>query len=106
MALERRMISGKVSCLMATYGRHGFVQEAMAMFLKQDYEHKELVILNNHPSPMLMNAIRPNIRIVNEPRYPTLGACRNRLLELADGEFMRIWDDDDLYAPWTLSQGI
>jgi len=46
------------------------------------------------------------LRIYNEPKYATLGDCRNRLLELARGEYVRTWDDDDLYLPWAISQGV
>jgi hypothetical protein len=72
--------------------------------LEQDYPNKKLIILNNHPVPL--SGDFPNVVIHNEPIYPTLGDCRNRLIELADGEFIRTWDDDDLYMSWTLSQGV
>lgn len=92
-----------ISCLMATHGRHARVREALGCFLAQDDPACELVILNNHPVPLICD--QPRVRVHNEPGYPTLGHCRNRLLELARGEFVRTWDDDDLYLPWTLSQG-
>lgn len=94
----------KISCLTSTYGRLSKLNEAVSCFLNQDYENKQLIILNNHPIPL--NCDFPNVIIYNEPIYPTLGDCRNRLIDLADGEFIRTWDDDDLYFPWTLSQGI
>jgi len=93
-----------ISCCTATYGRLSKLNEAITCFLKQDYENKELIILNNHPFPLKCNF--PNIKIYNEPIYPTLGDCRNRLIELVNGDFIRTWDDDDLYMPHTLSQGI
>src|SRR5687768_14508500 len=89
---------------MATHGRYEKVCETLACFLDQDYPHRELVILNNHPVPLEYD--HPLVRIYNEPKYPSLGHCRDRLLELARGEFVRTWDDDDLYLPWTLSQGV
>ncbi len=100
------MIPGKVSCLQATYGRHGLVQQTLACFMNQDlpYFQRELVILNNHP--VALSCSQENVRIINEPVHKTLGHCRNRLLDFADGEFFRIWDDDDVYLPWTLSQGV
>lgn len=96
--------AGKVSCLMATHGRWSKVCEALACFLSQDYPFKELVILNNHPQPLRFD--HPEVRILNEPRYPNLGACRNRLIDFVNGEFVRTWDDDDLYLPWAISQGV
>jgi hypothetical protein len=74
------------------------------MFLAQDYPDRELIILNNHPVPLAFD--HPLVRIINEPGHPTLGDCRNRLLDFADGELVRTWDDDDLYLPWCISQGV
>lgn len=93
-----------VCCLTSTYGRLTQLNEVVTCFLDQDYENKKLLILNNHPIPLICDL--PHITVYNEPIYPTLGDCRNRLIELADGEFIRTWDDDDLYIPWTLSQGV
>ena len=98
-----------VSCLTATYGRFSHLRVALACFMSQDYPNRELIILNNHPVPFHCDEGR--VFVINcgtfvEPHYPTLGDCRNRLLELARGEFVRTWDDDDLYLPWTLSQGV
>jgi len=97
-------MSGKISCLMATYGRYSRVCEALACFLAQDYEDRELVILNNHHVPLYFD--HPLVKIINEPGHETLGHCRQRLLDFADGEFLRTWDDDDLYTPWAISQGV
>lgn len=94
----------KVSCLMATHGRVDQVAEAVACFVAQDYPHRELLILNNHPTPLVIE--HPRVHVINEPGHPTLGHCRNRLLELADGDYVRTWDDDDLYLPWSISQGV
>lgn len=98
------MIPGKVSCLQATHGRHALVERSLACFLMQDHPDRELVVLNNHSTPLVFD--HPLVKIVNEPGHATLGDCRNRLLDFADGEYMRVWDDDDLYLPWTLSQGV
>lgn len=104
LVLPRLTNTPKVSCLMATHGRYKRVCQALTMFLMQDYENAELIILNNHPVPLRFD--HPRVRIYNEPKYTTLGDCRNRLLELATGELVRTWDDDDWYLPWTLSQGV
>lgn len=95
-----------VSCLMATHGRYREVCRAVVDFLQQDYPAKELLILNNHPKPLWVPEGVEGVRIINEPIHATLGDCRKRLLELAQGEYVRTWDDDDCYLPWTLSQGV
>lgn len=94
----------KIVCLTSTFGRISKLSEAVSCFLDQDYHNKELIILNNHPSKIYCNF--PNVKIYNEPVYETLGDCRNRLIELSNGDFVRTWDDDDYFLPWTLSQGM
>lgn len=89
---------------MATHGRYARLCEALTCFLWQTYHDRELVILNNHPVPLHFD--HPLVRIYNEPKYPTLGHCRQRLLELAGGNLIRTWDDDDLYLPWAVLQGV
>jgi glycosyltransferase involved in cell wall biosynthesis len=93
-----------VSCLTATRGRYSFLVEAVSCFVKQDWPERELIILNNHPVPIVCNL--PRVTVLNEPYYETLGDCRNRLLGVARGEFVRTWDDDDLYLPFAISQGV
>lgn len=93
-----------VSCLCATHGRFKVLQEAVSCFCAQDYQEKELIILNNHEVPIVCDL--PGVRVINDEKYDTLGDCRNRLLELAGGYYIRTWDDDDLYLPWAISQGV
>jgi glycosyltransferase involved in cell wall biosynthesis len=96
-----------VSCLTATYGRFSVLREALACFAWQTYPNKELIILNNHPEPLtLWSGVALEIRVINKPGFPNLGACRNFLLKEAKGEFIRTWDDDDLYFPWAIQQGV
>jgi len=98
------MTKKKVSCLTATYGRYAVLCEAVSCFAEQDYPEKELIILNNHEVPLVCDL--PNVTVINEPGHKTLGDCRNRLLELATGDYVRTWDDDDLYLSWAISQGV
>ena len=93
-----------VSCLTATYGRYRVLKEALACFVQQDYAHRELIVLNNHAVPLHIDL--PNVRVINDRKYPSLGDCRNALLAEASGAFVRTWDDDDLYLPWAISQGV
>lgn len=99
------MIHGKVSCLMATHGRHSRVEESLACFLRFDYPNRHLYILNTHECPLQF--YHPLVTVINEPgQHPTLGHCRNRLLDFAQGEFAVIYDDDDLWLPHFLSTAV
>lgn len=95
-----------ISCVMPTYGRPDYLGESIAMFLAQDYPHKELIILNDCPDQHFRCDL-PDVRIVNrKTRCPTLGEKRNEAIELAQGEFIAVWDDDDIYLPWRLSYSL
>ncbi|GIX04968.1 MAG: hypothetical protein KatS3mg114_0837 [Planctomycetaceae bacterium] len=95
-----------VSCIMPTYGRPDYVGESIAMFLAQDYPAKELIVLNDCPRQKLTGDF-PGVRIVNvDARWPTLGEKRNAAIELANGEYVAVWDDDDVYLPWRLSHSM
>lgn len=95
-----------ISCVMPTYGRPAYVNEAIQMFLDQDYPNKELIILNDCEGQIFTCNLPPEagIQVINHPeRFPNLGDKRNACIEIAKGEFIAIWDDDDVYLPWRLS---
>lgn len=92
-----------ISCVMPTYGRPDFVHESVQMFFDQDYPHKELIILNDCAG-QIYRFEHPDVRVFNvETRFNTLGEKRNAAIQLARGEVIAVWDDDDVYLPWHLS---
>lgn len=89
----------KLSAICTTFGRRDRLQEALACFLNQDYEDKELVIFNSFPRQTLVFD-HPQVKIINcTQRPPSLGACRNMAIEASTGDAWVVWDDDDLYLP-------
>lgn len=93
-----------VSCLCLTYARPDVLRESIWCFLQQDWPNKELVVLNDHPEPLHLDQDYPEIRVINVPeRFANLGAKRNHSIQLAQGEYLCLWDDDDLFLPWRLS---
>jgi len=97
-----------VSAVCCTYGRPRLLEEAIASFLLQDYPNKELVIVNDLPSHAIsLPGTHANITIINCPlRFPSLGAKRNFAMTQANGEYVLVWDDDDLHLPWRMSEAI
>ena len=97
-----------VDCLMGTYGRYSVVCEALACFLQQTaLSSATLLIYNQHPIPLVFD--HPRVRIVNEPAPAgALRHIRQRMHELAlpEAELIHWWDDDDLYLPWHLANGM
>lgn len=95
-----------VSAIMPTYGRPELVNESVAMFLAQDYENKELIILNDCVG-QTFELDHPFVTVLNHPhRFANLGEKRNYCIEQASGEIIAIWDDDDVYLPWRLSVSV
>ena len=102
----------KISCICPTRGRFGVLRESISFFLLQDYPNKELIIFNNHPEPIIPHPklIKHNIKVINAGDYS------GKSMELVyahaikyiseDSEYVAIWDDDDMYFPWHLSDNI
>src|ERR1700744_431733 len=89
-----------VSCVMPTFNRRAFVPHAIRYFLRQDYEHKELIIIDDGTD--VINDLVPDIPEIKYIRLDqkiTLGAKLNMACEHAKGDVIVNWDDDDWYAP-------
>jgi len=93
-----------VSCLMPTADRRAFVPQAIQYFLRQDYPNRELIILDDG-SDVVADLIPPDprLRYVHLDAKHTIGAKLNLGCELAHGEIIAHWDDDDWMANWRLS---
>jgi hypothetical protein len=93
-----------VSCIMPTANRRALVAQAIAYFQRQDYPNRELVIIDDgQDSVEDLVGHDPDIRYERLPHVRTMGAKHNRACELARGEIVVHWDDDDWMAPWRLS---
>lgn len=93
-----------VSCVTVTNGRVGAISSAINCFLAQTYSPCELVIVsqgNQDQNLAIRNLIdgKDNIRFIEAPKHLTLGQMRNLSVELAHGDVICQWDDDDWYHP-------
>lgn len=93
-----------VSCIMPTYARPWFLSQAIRYFLRQDYPARELVVIDDGTEPA-RHLVPPDPRIRYEllPRRHSVGSKRNLACDLARGEIIVHWDDDDWSAGWRLS---
>ncbi len=93
-----------VSCIMPTYNRRKFIPQAIRYFLSQDYERKELIVVDYGTDPVRdLIPTDDHIRYIRLDRKLTVGAKRNLACEQAHGEIIAHWDDDDWMADRRLS---
>jgi O-antigen biosynthesis protein len=94
-----------VSCIMPTGGRAEFALQAVRLFQRQDYPARELIILDDGADGLQARLpADARLRYVRVSPGQSIGAKRNRACELARGELVIHWDDDDWYAPDRLSR--
>ncbi len=98
-----RIQTGLVSCLMITRGNIDMVQQSLRSFNDQTWPERELVMVTVNVTAALQNLIQTHgngkVTLVEAHQGMTLGDQRNLSLAHCRGEFVCIWDDDDLYSP-------
>lgn len=95
-----------VSCIMPTANRRRFISRAIQLFQQQDYPALELIIVDDgHDAVCDLVPSDPRIRYVHNTERSTIGSKRNQACEMARGEIIVHWDDDDWMAPcWVRRQ--
>lgn len=98
----------KIACLCPTFNRPHLLPHALESFLRQDYpaDRCELIILDDagQYETQSQQAPKPWTLISFDRRFRTMGEKRNATAALAsrDVDAFALWDDDDIYLPWTL----
>lgn len=95
------MSSPKVSVLVPVYRTNPvFLREAIRSVLDQTFRDFELVLLEDCPDDPRESVIRefddPRIRYERNERNLGITPSRNRLIDLAHGEYLAIFDHDDV----------
>ena len=104
-----------VSCLMVALAlpeRLAFAKKSIDNFCRQTLANKVLVLVLNGGVESVHRAIRDyveslgrdDIQIFTAPHGLNLGQLRNFSLEVATGDILCQWDDDDLYHPERLER--
>jgi Glycosyl transferase family 2 len=87
-----------VSCIMPTADRRPFVPLALRQFQRQDWPAacSELIVLDDGDDPVAdLMPDDPRVRYVRLDRRTSVGAKRNLACDMARGEVILHWDDDD-----------
>lgn len=85
-----------VTALCPTYRRPRFVEQAVQLFLRQTWKNSELLILDDSP-PAEQTTVRESsrIKVVRFSQRLSQGEKLNIGLDMAQGELVAHWDDDD-----------
>lgn len=96
-----------VTCVMLTAGRRAFVPLAVGLFLRQTYEPRELLVVDDGPEPVGdLLPDDPRVRHLRLDGPLRIGTKRNLGAEAARGTVLAHWDDDDWYAPDRLAEQV
>jgi len=95
-----------VSCIMPTANRQAFIPRAIRQFLAQDYPARELIVIDDGQDSIAdLVPQMDSIRYLRLEQHVPIGAKRNIGCDMARGEIIAHWDDDDWMAPqWLRSQ--
>jgi glycosyltransferase involved in cell wall biosynthesis len=92
------------SCIMPTADRRALVPQAIRHFLRQDYPNRELIIVDDGADSIADLIPRDErIRYLRLDRRLSMGVKHNLACEMARGEIIIHWDDDDWISPHRIS---
>lgn len=86
---------------MVTRGRSSLVNQSIELFKSQTWPNKELIIVAEKfetSSQVLLDSSCIQYKLIIQPKGLTLGDYRNLSVAHSSGEYLCIWDDDDLYS--------
>jgi glycosyltransferase involved in cell wall biosynthesis len=104
----------KVSLICTTFRRFECIKRIIAQFNAQTYPNKELILFNTDEEyPYELGYYDERITIVNNGidyitnvNYTNRGdICRDAVTH-ASGDYFMLMDDDDIYLPWYVEQGV
>jgi glycosyltransferase involved in cell wall biosynthesis len=94
-----------ISCVMPTCNRREFIPSALKAFEAQSYPNRELIVVDNGESVADLIPDRHGYFYTHTGVDKlTTGAMRNKACELATGEIVAHWDDDDYSHPDRLKE--
>jgi len=99
----------EISCIMPTRGRRAFVPLAVRCWLEQTLPAfaRELIVIDDGPDPcgdLLPRSER--VRYVHLQGQNSIGAKLNLGCEMARGNLLAAWADDDYHAAWRLEHQV
>ncbi len=99
-----------VSVCLPTYNGANYIEEALRSILNQTYQDFELLIVDDGSTDATLDIVRsfsdPRIQLHRNPERLGIPANWNRCLELAGGEFVCVFHQDDVMLPENLERKV
>lgn len=97
-------MAGSLGIVIATFNRAALVRRAVASVLNQDDQDLDLVIVDDGSDDDVVGALAglPLVRVVRQPNLG-VGAARNHGLRECQGDWVLVFDDDDVLVPGALA---
>jgi len=103
--MEKPLITIGITC----FNAEDTIERALQSALDQDWEHTEIVIVDDFSTDGSVRVIEPylekfsNIKLVRHTQNRGCPTARNTVMHTATGEYLAFWDDDDVSEPNRLS---
>ena len=105
-------IMPKVSVLTPIYNtNHAHLRECIESILRQTFEDFEFIIINDSPENIDLDKIVQSyddkrIKYFKNPSNMGISATRNKLIDLSQGEYLAVFDHDDISHQIRLAQQV
>lgn len=95
----------KVSCIITTFNRASYLNQAIESIMAQNFKSFELIVVDDGSTDHTGSMLEGHKKAIHYIFQPNRGAsaARNRGLEMAKGEYIAYLDSDDLWDPHKLS---
>jgi glycosyltransferase involved in cell wall biosynthesis len=106
----KKMKETKITIIMATYNRAHFIEETIQSIRNQTYGNWECLIIDDGGTDNTFDVISPILNLDKRFKFYVrpdkflkgLSSCRNFGLNLAKGDYIIFFDDDDIVHPSNL----
>lgn len=97
--MDNTFYQKKVSVIIPTFNREGFLKTAIESVLKQDYDNFEIIITDDNSQDNTKAVVKEfrdkRIRYIRHEQNRGVSAARNSAIKASKGEYIAFLDDDD-----------
>jgi glycosyltransferase involved in cell wall biosynthesis len=110
--VDKNMSRPLVSVVMPVYNSEKYVKQSVESILSQTYKNFELIVIDDGSTDKSFEIVAKlaekdkRIKFLKNDRNLGVSATRNRLIDIAKGEYVAIMDSDDISLPERLEKQV